>query len=329
MAGLCWLHLSDWHQKGPDFDRQVVRDRLINDIRDRAQIDPKLARIDFIVFSGDVAFSGQGVEYDAAKAYLFDKVLEATALVTTPNRLFIVPGNHDLNRQHVYEMLPAALLKPFESNELLNNWLTNDDKRRRLLEPFQAFSQFVGGYTGQYLPEYANIRKWRIDGKTVALLGLNSAWMCGRKDERGEVINDYGHALIGEPQIHNALDQITNVDLCIAVVHHPFEWLAEFDRYNIKTRLKQKCHFILSGHEHCPQVEVIHGTLGNCVSIPAGACYKRRIAENPRYTNSYNLVHLDLETRQSVVYLRRWSESRNAWIEDTDSYSDGKYTFSF
>jgi hypothetical protein len=26
MAGLTWLHLSDWHQKGEDFDRKVVRD---------------------------------------------------------------------------------------------------------------------------------------------------------------------------------------------------------------------------------------------------------------------------------------------------------------
>jgi hypothetical protein len=27
MAGLTWLHLSDWHQKGKEFNREVVRDR--------------------------------------------------------------------------------------------------------------------------------------------------------------------------------------------------------------------------------------------------------------------------------------------------------------
>ena len=51
MARLTWLHLSDWHQRGPDFDRQVVRDALIQDIRQRPRIDPCLARIDFIIFS--------------------------------------------------------------------------------------------------------------------------------------------------------------------------------------------------------------------------------------------------------------------------------------
>jgi len=50
MAGLCWLHLSDWHQKGPDFDRIVVRDKLIDDIRNRGKIDSRLEHVDFVVF---------------------------------------------------------------------------------------------------------------------------------------------------------------------------------------------------------------------------------------------------------------------------------------
>ena len=68
MAKLTWLHLSDWHQKGPDFDRQVVRDALIRDIRQRADIDGSLAKVDFIVFSGDLAFSGKPEEYKAPKS---------------------------------------------------------------------------------------------------------------------------------------------------------------------------------------------------------------------------------------------------------------------
>ncbi len=46
MATLTWLHLSDWHQKGRDFDRDVVRDRLVEDIHRRAEIDPSLAGVE-------------------------------------------------------------------------------------------------------------------------------------------------------------------------------------------------------------------------------------------------------------------------------------------
>ena len=57
MTGLTWLHLSDWHQKGSEFDRQVVFSALLKDIRERTKINPELEKINFVVFSGDVAFS--------------------------------------------------------------------------------------------------------------------------------------------------------------------------------------------------------------------------------------------------------------------------------
>jgi hypothetical protein len=37
MGVLNWLHLSDWHQGNTKFDRTVVCDRLIDDIRNRTR----------------------------------------------------------------------------------------------------------------------------------------------------------------------------------------------------------------------------------------------------------------------------------------------------
>ncbi len=77
MSGLCWLHLSDWHQKGKDFNRQKVRDALIKDIEERAvRVSPDLATIDFIVFSGDIAQGGKPEEYQTAQERFFEKSLE-------------------------------------------------------------------------------------------------------------------------------------------------------------------------------------------------------------------------------------------------------------
>jgi hypothetical protein len=66
MPGLTWLHLSDWHQRGKDFHRELVRDALIEDIKKRREIHPDLEKLDFIVFSGDLAFSGKKEEYLAS-----------------------------------------------------------------------------------------------------------------------------------------------------------------------------------------------------------------------------------------------------------------------
>ena len=324
MKQLTWLHLSDWHQKGPDFDRGVVRDALITDIRERERIEPALAQVDFVVFSGDLAFSGKPAEYEAARHHLLDPLLDAVGL--EPSRLFIVPGNHDLSRETVYDMLPTELQRPLDSDALVQKWL-DAQKRARTLEPFDAYREFVSKYTGQPTPDYASILRLDVSGKQVALLGLNSAWMSARnRDAQGEV-NDYGYTLIGEPQLHNALAQIADAELRIAVVHHPFDWLNEFDRNRTEPRLGRECHFILRGHVHNPQVHVLRGTTGDCVIIPAGACYERRVAQNPRYTNAYNWVHLDFEAGTGAVYLRRWSDQRNEWIEDIDSHPGGKFVF--
>jgi hypothetical protein len=322
MSGITWLHLSDWHQQGQDFDRDVVRDALIKDIRMRERIDSTLAQVDFVVFSGDLAFSGESVEYEAARLYFLNPIMDAVGL--DPSRLFIVPGNHDLSRDTIYEMLPTELQKSLDSPELVQKWLS-DQRLARTLEPFEAYREFVSTYTGQPTPDYASIVHLDLGHTQVALLGLNSAWMTARnKDEKGEIY-DYGYTLIGEPQIHNALAQIAGAELRIVVLHHPFEWLSEFDLNRTEARLRRECHFILRGHVHTPQVQVTTGTTGDCVVIPAGASYKRRVAENPRYTNSYNWVHLDGDAGHGMVYLRRWSEQRNEWIEDIDAHPEGKF----
>lgn len=327
MSGITWLHLSDWHQKGSDFDRQVVRDALLRDIRDRAKIDPDLAQVDFVVFSGDLAFSGQTTEYEYAQKLLLDPVLRAAD--QEPKNLFCVPGNHDLNRKTIEEMLPPGLLKPLNSDASVHNWLVDDKKRARALEPFDAYREFVSKYTGQPTPDYASIRKFPLNGRQITLLGFNSAWMCARNKlaTDSNEYGDYGSLLVGEPQIHSALEALDDIDISIAVLHHPFDWLAEFDRFRIRSRLRRKCHFVLSGHEHCPDVEVMHGTMGKSIIIPAGACYERRIADHPRYTNAYNFVHLNSDGK-GTVYLRRWNDINHEWREDSDSYANGRFSFS-
>lgn len=325
MAGITWLHLSDLHQRENDFNRDVVRDALLKDIRNRASISPDLAKIDFLVFSGNVAFSGQAEEYQTAIKYFFDPLLETLKLDT--NRLFIVPGNHDLDRKK-FRSLPDELRFPISNEKEVLHWLTSDIDRKYLLLPFSAYEQFVNQYTEQDHPAYASTRKLEIEGMQVALLGLNSALMSGRpKDSRGDV-DDYGNLIVGEPQVYDGLKLIAPADICIAVLHHPFNWLATFDRERVENRLIRDCHFILCGHLHNANVTVQQGLSGQGIIIPAGASHDKRVMGNVRYTNSYNFVHLDYKTKRGTIYLRRWSDSKSRWTEDIDSTRNGEFKFS-
>jgi len=318
MTGLTWLHLSDWHQKGTEFDREVVLEALLNDIKRRADVSQSLAVVDFIVFSGDLASSGKPEEYQTAKEKLLDPILDATGL--KPNRLFIVPGNHDLDRDEL-KLFSLDLQKPIESEAQTQEWLTNERKRRKLQDLFWAFTKFVTGYTNQNSPDYADSCFWSINGKNISIRGLNSALGCGRKEiEKGSLI-------VGEPQIRESAKGLADADIKIAVLHHPLDWLAEYDFLRIERPLRSSCDFILCGHTHRPRVEASLSTQGDAIIIPAGASYRKRIEKSPHYTSSYNFVHLDFVKGTVSVFLRRWNEERGEWVEDISSSHDGQFNF--
>jgi predicted MPP superfamily phosphohydrolase len=90
---LTWLHLSDIHfQQGDSYNRNVVLRALISAVqRFRTQgCCPNL-----IFFTGDIASSGKEKEYVSTSTFL-DELLHAAGL--DKKYLFIVPGNHDVDR---------------------------------------------------------------------------------------------------------------------------------------------------------------------------------------------------------------------------------------
>lgn len=327
MTTVTWLHLSDWHQRGAEFDRRVIRDALVQDIgKRRDRISPDLSHVDFIVFSGDVAYSGKEEEYAAAAEYLLEPVLEATQLER--QHVILVPGNHDVDRDR-FKLLPEAVSRPFTAENQVQEWLQDPEKRSELLKPFKAYGEFATNFNGQEQPAYTTLRKFQIDEVTVALLGLNSALMCGRNKDTMGAVRDRDYLIVGEHQIYDALQEIEDANIKIAVQHHPHDYLTEFDRERVRTRLLDRCDFILHGHEHRPRVEEVRSTQGKCIVVPCGASYTGRVASDPRYQLAYNFMHLDLPTGKGVAYLRRWSDTRGEFIEDFETLANGQYPFAF
>lgn len=326
MNSITWLHLSDWHQKGAEFnlDRDKVFRALLTDIKERAKIiNRDLAAIDFIVFSGDVAFCGKREEYRAAADQFFIRILNAAGIGGS-GRLFIVPGNHDLDRK-AFKYLPPPLLQPFNPG-LVQEWLMDEEGLADLLSPFKEYSYFGGSDRFSPQKAYAYLGRYETGSGRVALICLNSALLSGRHKEiqnGEEVVNDDRYLIVGEPQIHDLLydERFLKADVRIVVMHHPFDWLAEFERDLIRDQLTKNCHFILHGHEHRPKMTFEDGTGGNCVIIPAGSSYERREPLASRYANGYNFVHLDFASGTGTVYFRRYDD-RQGWINDTGTTGD-------
>jgi len=194
-----WLHLSDLHFKvGSElitYNQAVVLNALWEDIA--RQISNGL-QPDFIVFSGDVAFSGSKKEYDAAADSFFEPLLEVTGL--PKERLFVIPGNHDVDRKRINTTFAEGMLDLSASRDKINQFLLSSEDRKLALNKFSAYKNFVNKFLGGHLTfddeNYFFTHNIRLNGRDISILGLNSAWMCGlHKDAAGKV-SDQGNLLI-------------------------------------------------------------------------------------------------------------------------------------
>ncbi|MGC4047684.1 MAG: tetratricopeptide repeat protein [Armatimonas sp.] len=328
MATVRWLHLSDWHQGKGDFNRTVVLDALIRDIEKRKLIDSSLEKLDFIFFTGDLAFKGDKSEYDTASTAFLDEILKVTGV--PKERLFLIPGNHDLDRNTVNKYLPTDLQKPFPDKQKASEWFADEIGKARLLDPFAGYSKFVQGYGCDGFETFGHSYIEHLaDGTEVGIVTCNSALMCGRNkrfvDGKDEV-DDYGQLTVGEEQIYAPLQKIETTKLRIALIHHPFTWLQSWDN-DVEQRLVSGCHFILHGHEHKQGVLSIDSTEGNARIISAGASYDRR-ETTCRFYNSYNFVVFDIESNSGNVFLRKWEDGDNEWKrDDRKNHPEGIFPF--
>jgi len=314
---LTWLHISDLHfRASQEYNTHAVLKALLTDLKERMQDDGLCP--DFIAVTGDIAFSGQPAEYALARTF-FDDLLKTTGLPS--ERLLVVPGNHDVNRSLITpgaRAIGAALADRDAVNLLLN---TPDD-RRLIMARFKGYAEFVNDYLRQGWDDehFFYVRTVEADGRRVALLGLNSAWLCASDEDKAKGL------LIGERQARAALEQAEGAALKIALMHHPFDWLREFDQNDSAAMLTDGCDFILHGHLHQTALTQLTSPDSAAMILAGGACYETR-----NYPNMVNWVRLDLSAGTGVVYLRRYSPQRGGfWAKDTLTYrnvQDGEYRF--
>ena len=282
---LSWLHISDFHFRagGDGFSQEVSCDALVRDIPLRLSDEFPLQ---FIVVTGDIAFSGKTSEYELAATF-FASLLDKLGL--DAGRLCIVPGNHDVDRgiqSYMYEGVRSRL----DSHWEVDKFLGPESERSQLMERQAAFREFRKGLladgddTGENNEGFAQVRHIDLDGFRVCVLELNSAWLSGDKDRQGSL-------LVGERQIIEAVEAAgkANPHLLIALTHHPMDWLAEFDRIACTNRLVPQVDVFHSGHLHTHQAFIMLIPGSQCLHSAAGSSHETR-----HYKNSYNLLEYHL-----------------------------------
>ena len=139
-----------------------------------------------------------------------------------------------------------------------------------------------------------------IRGLKVSIVGLNSAWSCGRDGEKGRLW------LGGRWQIGHLRPEFDKADMRIVLMHHPLDWFHEKEVPGLRPLFQRDFHFFLHGHEHEGWVD---GPLPEGhTRIAAAACYDR--SDRP---NGYNFVRLNLQTGRGEVRPRHFEPAGGRW----------------
>jgi tetratricopeptide (TPR) repeat protein len=338
------LHLSDLHERGPREAEPWRRRRVLGDAwqqnLDEIRRD---GPVDLVCFTGDLAHSGRPDEYAAATDLLADLL----ARLDLPwERLFVIPGNHDVQRRRgsaawrrLRELLPRT--DPLA----LSRWLAGGDPppggRRRdlsaVLSRQAAYRAWLGaaGRRPDLLPRagfhphlgYRSTLELPRLPFPVHVIGLDSAWMCGGDDDAGRLW------LTGDQPLRLASDAQGNplAGLRLVLVHHPLTDLA--DCLEVRRLLAERGDLLLRGHLHVTEPQSWSDPGPRRLREAATGClYEGGGADQYPHACQVVTVTCDAAGRPQRydLWFRGWSSRGGHWQSDNGLYRgsvDGRLTW--
>jgi predicted phosphodiesterase len=330
-----WLHLSDWHQGYPDFDRQVILEALLDDVKKRAEIASCLEKVDAVIFSGDIAYSGQKQEYDQVTSDLIGPLQE---ILGHGVKFVFAPGNHDLDRKKT-PLIPVEWrqrMSLFESGTSVpfRDLVATDGAYPVLLGPFSEFYSFASRHGCSKIRNYPiSVSKIEVEERLVGITTVNSAMnsaahkLQSASHESPPYLWDYGALILTEDQIRQAIKAVEGCSLKLLVLHHPISWLAPDDQAQIEELISSNFDLVLHGHEHIPRFVSVENNISTVKFIPAGATFDKRKPNDPRFRSSINFGSIEVPSRNGRVFHRHWVDERDSWQADTTHWEDGQTHF--
>jgi hypothetical protein len=153
------------------------------------------------------------------------------------------------------------------------------------------------------------LARCRVGAHRIGVVGINTAWLAHQDDAQGKLV-------VGERLLRRALDEMVQTPdgerptVRIALLHHPLDWLRDFERDAVMGLLIEDVDFILHGHLHAQRPEVVRGPEGHAAILAAGAAYQGR-----QWSNCALLVELDeREARVEAIAFRE--HGRGVWMRD-------------
>lgn len=273
-----FLHLSDAHFR---------ENTKLNDININAIVKSLIQLDEFdecvLVFSGDIAWSGEVNQYKKAKEFIGILIQQIKNNYLSNDKLIhtlFVPGNHDnlvknLNRD-------VKELKSYYSE-----FGKIDDEFYSELEQLSNFYEFANRNFCFKKGKVVDVRKIKFEKFIIKVNLINTApfsLLCTGNEDKGL-------HYIPQKEI-NKLDFEMRENYTVSIIHHSPEWFSDKSKQLLYNKLYETSDLIFIGHEHfsLSETKTVNGRFN--VDVSNGLALYGTDTEQ-----GYNALLLDTENR--------------------------------
>lgn len=318
---LIYVHVSDIHfgqERGAEvYVHDDVKRCLVADVAD-VMTASGIDRMDGVLVTGDIAFSGKKSEFDLAAQWL-DRLTDVIGCAKTD--VIVVPGNHDIDRDRISAGAALMLSRIVEGgDDELDRFLDDAGDREVLYAKFDDYRDFAEGYDCPLVSDGGVAVNRRVEiapGRFLRFVGLNSALLCtGRGTEEGTLL------IGGRQRVLPRTDGEELVVLC----HHPLESLQ--DQEVASQYIKSRARVHIYGHLHRPSVEVETPVEeGDLLTVSAGAAVPPNAGAYYQFTYNVLIFEWDAnsEALEVTIAPRSWNETKTMFNADTHQFEEAQF----
>ena len=230
-----WLHISDIHNITKNYSNVELLDSFKCEF-----LDSNFNNIEALFITGDIGNQGY-IDNNNTKIFII-KLCEN--LNIDKKNVFIVPGNHDLERNK--DKLFDEIIRDVKTSSNASVHITNrmsPSTMNSFLGQQEKYHEF---YKYFFETEIPNKLHYHIETLNVNIVLLNTAWFCQYKESSVE-----NSIVINIDEVSKVLEKIDKFKPTIVLGHHSLELFDKNEKMRILSLFKKyEIKIYLCGHAH-------------------------------------------------------------------------------